>query len=44
MLAKRLPGILPSLSFPEALEVSQIHSVAGLLKDRGSIDYGQTIS
>ena len=37
MLAKRLPGILPSLSFPEALEVSQIHSVAGLLKDRGSL-------
>ncbi|ACK66911.1 Mg chelatase, subunit ChlI [Rippkaea orientalis PCC 8801] len=37
MLAKRLPGILPPLSFPEALEVSQIHSVAGLLKNRGSL-------
>lgn len=37
MLAKRLPGILPSLSFTEALEVSQIHSVAGLLKDRGGL-------
>ena len=37
MLAKRLPGILPSLSFPEALEVSQIYSVAGLLKDKGSL-------
>ena len=37
MLAKRLPGILPSLSFPEALAVSQIHSVAGLLKDRGRL-------
>ncbi len=37
MLAQRLPGILPSLSFPEALEVSQIHSVAGLLKDRGKL-------
>ncbi|BAZ44259.1 Mg chelatase, subunit ChlI [Chondrocystis sp. NIES-4102] len=37
MLAKRLPGILPSLSFPEALEVSQIHSVAGLLKDQGRL-------
>ncbi len=37
MLAKRLPGILPSLSFPEALEVSQIYSVAGLLKDRGRL-------
>ena len=37
MLARRLPGILPPLSFAEALEVSQIHSVAGLLKDRGSL-------
>ena len=37
MLAQRLPGILPSLSFEEALEVSQIHSVAGLLKNRGSL-------
>ena len=37
MLAKRLPGILPNLDFAEALEVSQIHSVAGLLKDRGSL-------
>ncbi|MGL5077488.1 MAG: YifB family Mg chelatase-like AAA ATPase, partial [Waterburya sp.] len=37
MLAKRLSGILPSLSFPEALEVSQIHSVAGLLKDQGRL-------
>lgn len=37
MLARRLPGILPELSFDEALEVSQIHSVAGLLKDRGSL-------
>ena len=37
MLAQRLPGILPELSFSEALEVSQIHSVAGLLKDRGEL-------
>ena len=37
MLAKRLPGILPSLDFEEALEVSQIHSVAGLLKNKGSL-------
>jgi magnesium chelatase family protein len=37
MLARRLPGILPPLSFDEALEVSQIHSVAGFLKDRGSL-------
>jgi magnesium chelatase family protein len=37
MLAQRLPGILPGLSFSEALEVTRIHSVAGLLKNRGSL-------
>lgn len=37
MLAKKLPGILPALDFEEALEVSQIHSVAGLLKNKGSL-------
>ncbi|MEM7769589.1 MAG: YifB family Mg chelatase-like AAA ATPase [Cyanobacteria bacterium P01_A01_bin.37] len=37
MLARRLPSILPPLSFEEALEVTQIHSVAGLLKNRGSL-------
>ncbi|NMG09120.1 YifB family Mg chelatase-like AAA ATPase [Brasilonema sp. UFV-L1] len=37
MLARRLPGILPALSFSEALEVTRIHSVAGLLKNRGSL-------
>ena len=37
MLAQRLPGILPNLSFNEALEVSQIHSVAGLLKEQGEL-------
>jgi magnesium chelatase family protein len=37
MLARRLPGILPPLSFEEALEVTQIHSVAGLLKDKGTL-------
>ncbi len=31
MLAKRLSGILPPLSFPEALETTQVHSVAGIL-------------
>jgi magnesium chelatase family protein len=37
MLARRLPGILPPLSFEEALDVTQIHSVAGLLKNQGSL-------
>lgn len=31
MLAQRLPGLLPDLSEAESLEVSAIHSVAGLL-------------
>ena len=31
MLAKRLPSILPPLSFEEALETTKIHSVAGIL-------------
>jgi magnesium chelatase family protein len=31
MLAARLPGLLPDLTAAEALEVSMIHSVAGLL-------------
>lgn len=33
MLAQRLPGLLPELSNSEALEVTAIHSVAGLLSD-----------
>jgi len=37
MLARRLPSILPPLTFEEALEVTQIHSVAGLLKDKGAL-------
>ncbi len=31
MLARRLPGILPPLTLGEALDVTRIHSVAGLL-------------
>ena len=35
MLASRLPGILPPLTAPEALETSMIHSLAGLLDEGG---------
>jgi magnesium chelatase family protein len=33
MLARCMPGILPSLTFAEALELSEIYSAAGLLND-----------
>jgi len=31
MIAKRIPGIMPSLSFEEGLELTKIYSIAGLL-------------
>jgi len=37
MLARRLPGILPPLTDEEALEVTRIHSVAGILPPGGNL-------
>lgn len=37
MIAKRIPTILPELTEGEALEVTKIYSVSGLLKNRGSL-------
>jgi magnesium chelatase family protein len=38
MLARRAPGLLPPLTRPEALEVTRIHSAAGLLTARGGLN------
>ena len=37
MMAKRLPSILPDLSFEESLEISKIHSIAGTLSQEQSL-------
>lgn len=37
MLARRMPSILPDMTFEEALEVSKIHSVAGILPQETSL-------
>ncbi|MGN0960919.1 MAG: YifB family Mg chelatase-like AAA ATPase, partial [Christensenellales bacterium] len=39
MLAKCFPSILPELTFEEALEVTKIHSVAGVLDNKEGIVY-----
>ena len=35
MIASRIPGILPPLSVDEVLEITKIHSIAGLLPESG---------
>lgn len=37
MIARRIPTILPKLTLEESIEITEIYSVAGLLKDGASI-------
>ncbi len=37
MLARALPSVLPDMSFEEALEITKIHSVAGVLGEAGIV-------
>ncbi len=41
MLARRLPSILPALSIEESLEVTRVHSIAGLLTERPELISGR---
>ena len=37
MLARAIPSVLPDMQFDEALEITKIHSVAGVLGEEGIV-------
>lgn len=37
MMAKRIPSILPDMSFEESLEITKIYSVSGILQNKNSL-------
>lgn len=37
MMAKRIPSILPDISFDESIEITKIYSVSGILQDKNSL-------
>lgn len=37
MIAQRIPSILPDMSFEESLEVTKVHSIAGLVSEKAPI-------
>ena len=37
MIAKRIPTIMPDLSFEECMEITKIHSIAGTLSEDNPI-------
>ncbi len=37
MMAKRIPSILPNISFEESIEITKIYSVSGILQNKNSL-------